>query len=177
MSKRRFTPKQYKTLLDNMVILVDTREKTNQKIIEYFDRNNIPYKVQSLSTGDYSFYVRACEELDMPYDLYYQDELVIERKNSVSEIAGNLNEKDSRFLRELGRFKEIKDVHIIVENDRLDDIIEHNYRSKMNELSFFRTILTLQRKYNFRLEFVKKENLGFVIYELCKNYLDSKILK
>jgi len=71
----------------------------------------------------------------------------------------------------------IQDCYILIEDGRLDDIIEHNYQTKYNELSFFRTLLTVQKRCNFYLNFVKKENMGFVIYEICKNALDNKILK
>ena len=39
-----------KELLDNLVVLVDTRDKTNQKILDYFDKHNIKYKMKALKT-------------------------------------------------------------------------------------------------------------------------------
>lgn len=166
-----------KELLDNLVVLVDTRDKTNQKILDYFDKHNIKYKMKALKTGDYSFLIQKCPELGFAMDTYFSDELCIERKNSISELAGNMIEKDERFIKELNRMINIQDVYILIENDRFDDIIEHNYRSKYNELSFLRTLLNTQKKSNFYLYFVKDENIGKVIYEICRSSLMSKILK
>lgn len=177
MSKRYFTEKQYKELLKHIVILVDTREQSNKKILEYFDKHNIKYKQRALNTGDYSFMVEACEELHMYTDLWYVDELCIERKNSIDELAGNLLEKDERFLKELNRMKNIKQNYILIENNSLKDIIHHNYQSKYNELAYIRTILKWQKQVNFYLNFANTDDMGFLIYEICKSCLDSKILK
>ena len=166
-----------KELLDNLVVLVDTREQTNSKILEYFDKHNIKYKSKALKTGDYSFMIKKCPELGFLVDTYFTDELCVERKNSVSEIAGNMVEKDERFLKELNRMINIQDVYILIENDKLGDIIEHNYESKYNELSFLRTLLTTQKQCNFYLYFVEDKYMGQMIYEICRNSLMSKILK
>ena len=130
-----------------------------------------------MKTGDYSFKIKACPELGFPIDTYFTDELCIERKNSINEIAGNMAEKDDRFLKEINRMINIQDNYILIEDDKLDDIIEHNYNTKLNELSMFRALLTMQKRSNFYLNFVKKENMGFVIYEICLNSLNTKILK
>lgn len=166
-----------KELLDNLVVLVDTREQTNSNILEYFDKHNIKYKSKAIKTGDYSFMIKKCPELGFLVDTYFTDELCIERKNSVSEIAGNMVEKDERFLKELNRMINIQDVYILIENDKLGDIIEHNYESKYNELSFLRTLLTTQKQCNFYLYFVEDKHMGQMIYEICRNSLMSKILK
>lgn len=121
--------------------------------------------------------IEACPELGFVRDTYFTDELCIERKNSVSEIAGNMVEKDERFIKELNRMINIQDVYILIENDSFDDIIEHNYKSKYNELSFMRTLLTTQKQCDFYLYFIKDEYMGQVIYEICRNSLMSKILK
>lgn len=162
-----------------MIILCDTKEKNNDHILQYFDANQIKYKSRSLKTGDYSIMIEACPELGFLVDTYFVDELVIERKNGVKELAGNLanNEEDDRFMKELNRMINVKNVYLIIENDKIDDIIEHNYDSKYNELSFLRTLLTWQKRSNFYLNFVNKENMGKFIYEICKNCLDNSILK
>ena len=121
--------------------------------------------------------IKKCPELGFLVDTYFTDELCVERKNSVSEIAGNMVEKDERFLKELNRMINIQDVYILIENDKLGDIIEHNYESKYNELSFLRTLLTTQKQCNFYLYFVEDKHMGQMIYEICRNSLMSKILK
>lgn len=177
--KNYYTDKKYKELLSHMVILCDTKEKSNENIIKYFDDNGIAYKKRSLKTGDYSIMVEACPDLGFLVDTYFTDELVIERKNGLKELAGNLsnNQDDDRFMKELNRMINVSNVYLVVENDRLDDIMEHNYDSKYNEDSFLRTLLTWQKRSNFYLNFVNRDNMGKFIYEICKNCLDNSILK
>lgn len=160
-----------------MVILVDTREQNNATILEYFDKKKIAYKSKALKTGDYSFMIKAAPDLGFPVDTYFTDELCIERKNSIDELAGNLTEDSGRFLKECNRMINIESVYLLIEDSTIDDIIEGNYKSKYNADSYLRTVLTLQKRCNFYLQFVSRENIGKIIYEICKNCLDSKILK
>lgn len=177
--KRYYTDKEYRQLIKNMVILCDTKDKKSKHILDEFDKQKIEYKSKALKTGDYSFMVKACPELGFQYDTYFTDELCIERKNSLSELAGNLASKtdDNRIFKELNRMINIERVYLIIEDDCLDDIYEHNYKSDYNPDSYIRTLLTWQARNNMHIYFVKKENMSRTIYELCKNCLDSKILK
>ena len=177
--KEYYTEKQYKELLHHMIILHDTKEQKNEHILQYFDDMGIHHKARALKTGDYTLMLEADPSFGIYRDIWFSDMLVIERKNSIEELANNIADSGgtARFAREMSRFKDIKDVHIVIENDRIDDIIEHHYRSQLNADSFLRTMLTWQRKSNFYLNFVQKENMGKFIYELCKNCLDHTILK
>lgn len=177
--KMYYTDKKYKELLQHMTILHAGNEQVNDHILQYFDNNKIPHQKRALKTGDYSMMISSCPELGFVVDTYFTDEVIIERKNSVKELAGNLanNQKDDRFMKELNRMININNSYIIVENDNLDDILNHNYDTDYNELSFIRTLLTWQKRSNFYLNFVSKENTGKLIYEICKNCLDNYILK
>lgn len=177
--KRYYTDKEYRALIKNLVVLVDTRENSNEIILDEFDKQKIEYKQKALKTGDYSFMIKACPELGFPHDTYFVDEITIERKNSLSELAGNFAQKtgDNRIFKELNRMINIERAYLIIENDCIDDIYDHNYKSEYNPDSFIRTLLTWQARNNMHIYFVKKENMARTIYELCKNCLDSKILK
>lgn len=43
-------------LISSIVILIDTRERKADHILEYFDKKNITYKKKALDYGDYRFY-------------------------------------------------------------------------------------------------------------------------
>lgn len=81
------------------VLLCDRREKWTQgnpagsNVKDYLIRNQIPYKVWTLDTGDYT---------------YEGSNIVVDRKMSLAECASNLlNRNDSaRFWREVRRAKE-----------------------------------------------------------------------
>lgn len=177
--KRYYTDKEYRQLIKNLIILCDSKDQKNEHILDEFKSQNIEYKTKALKTGDYSFMIRACPDLGFPYDTYFTDELCIERKNSLSELAGNLAQKtdDNRIFKEFNRMINIERVYLVIENNCLDDIYSHNYKSEYNPDSYIRTLLTWQARNNMYLYFVKKENMARTIYELCRNCLDSKILK
>lgn len=121
--------------------------------------------------------IEACPELGFVRDTYFTDELCIERKNSIGELAGNIKENDERFFKELNRMINIKNTYLLIENNCVDDIIEHRYDSQYNELAFIRRILGIQKTANLYVNFVKKENMGFMIYEICYSALMNHILK
>ena len=160
-----------------MVILHTTNEQKNQHILDYFDKKCIKHKAKALKTGDYTFKIESCPELGFVKDTYFTDELCIERKNSIDELAGNIKEHDERFFKELNRMINIKNCYLLIENNRIDDIINHNYQSQYNELAFIRRLLGVQKTSNFYLNFVQKENMGFMIYEICYSALMNQILK
>lgn len=88
--KQFYTKKQYEELLGNMVILCQTNEQVNAHILDFFDENNINYKQKAIGEGDYGFMIKACPQLGFPVDTYFTDELFIERKNSLEELAHSL---------------------------------------------------------------------------------------
>lgn len=111
--KQYYTDKKYKELLSHMVILVDTREQNNKTVIDWFDKNNIKWKSRALKTGDYGLMVENCPELGFSIDTYFNDELCIERKNSVSELAGNIanaSKDDDRIFKEFNRMINIEKI-------------------------------------------------------------------
>lgn len=113
-------------------------------------------------------------------DTWFLDDICIERKNSVSELAGNIanaTKDDERIFKEFNRMININKNYILIENDSIEDIFLENYRTKLNSTSFLRTLLTWQNRNNMHIYFVKREYMGRMIYELCKNCLDTKILK
>jgi ERCC4-type nuclease len=92
-----------------MAIICDTREKANQKVIEYFMSREIPFVVRKLDTGDYM----DSERMD----------ITIDRKKDLNELMKNMCSPDSsRFWREIRRSKE--------ENIRFIILCEHGGQYK-----------------------------------------------
>ena len=91
------------------MIICDSREKKNQHILRYLEYWNIPYEVRKLETGDYMDDTNP--------------NLVIDRKQNLDELCGNLFSPDkSRFWREVRRSKK--------EHLRLIFLIEHGGKIK-----------------------------------------------
>lgn len=75
------------------MIIADSREQTNDHILAYFERHDIPYIVHKLDVGDYA--------------LEGNDTVRVERKKSLGEMAHNLFGTDkARFYREIRRARE-----------------------------------------------------------------------
>lgn len=162
--------------MSHLRIVCTTNEQVNGHITDFFDKKKIPYINRSLRTGDYCFRVDACPELGFACDTYFTDELFIERKNSLSELAGSINQE--AFHYELKRARPIKHKYLLVEQPNgWQGILAHDYINKYNEKSFWATLHTFEVEYGLKIHFVDKATMGLEIYTICKAVLDSTIIK
>lgn len=148
LSKYKYTDKEIEELIKSIVILVDTREKQNSHLIEYWDKKGILYKKKSLDYGDYSFYIPQNEELNIPRDIYFDKEIVVERKASLEEISNNLTKERDRFEKELCLAPKTK--VLLIENANYSDIATGNYNTQYNKKSFWASIHSFWFKYKDR---------------------------
>ena len=153
IDKFKFTDSELKELLKSQVILVDTREKVNEHITTFFDKHNIPYKRRALNQGDYSFYLPANEQFNIPRDLYFDKEVIIERKASLDELANNFGKERDRFEKEMSLAPSTK--ILLIENCSYEDIIANNYKSNYDKKSFLGTLHSFQFRYNMPFIFMK----------------------
>ena len=79
----------------NNLIIVDTREKGNKKILEHFDKVGQDYIISKLDAGDYM--------------LYKDYTTIIDKKDGLLELAHNLcnSSEHARINREIQRAKEL----------------------------------------------------------------------
>lgn len=79
----------------NNLIICDTREKGNKKILEYFDKVGQEYIISKLDAGDYMFYKN-----------YHT---IIDKKDGLLELAGNLchTQEHERIKREITKAREL----------------------------------------------------------------------
>lgn len=92
------------------MLLVDSREKPKaiKTILKEFEREGVPYSVTKLFIGDYQDYGN-------PF-------LIIDRKQSIQELAANCTRDHERFKRELERAKSVgTKLIILVEQNRYKD--------------------------------------------------------
>ena len=157
-------------------IICDTREQSNFHILESLKKNEIDYEVKKVNYGDYEMYA---PEID------YTCSLRVERKASISEIAGNLLEpKDenglNRFARELAKAKElgIKLVIMIEENANenwYEDILKHRYRSGLKPKSLRGILMSLCSKYDVHIVGIPKEYAGSYIYNILSYHMRQEL--
>lgn len=161
-------------LISSMVILIDTREKVNSHITDYFERKEITYKKKTLDYGDYSFMIPSNEKLGILRDLYFNTTCIIERKASLEEISGNLTQGRDRFEKELCLAPKTK--VLLLENSSYEDIAMGNYNTKYNRKSFMASIHSFWFKYNMPIMFMPDNKYsGLFIRQYFEYFLKNYI--
>lgn len=164
-------------------ILVDSNERKNDHVIDYFDTNNIAWKGKRLNVGDYM--IDGCSSIS------------IDKKYGCDELAGNVSGSDySRFRKELLRAIEARTqlIFLIEEEDItcVQDVrLWKNWRHeewlkckecgdyvRMSKLhlnprmhpitgdELMRRMITIQKKYAVDWRFCRKEETGKMIIEI-----------
>jgi ERCC4-type nuclease len=155
-------------ILDSIQILCDTREQKNDHITNYFRKKEITFESKKLEFGDYSFSAKILGQR-----LSFENRFAIERKNSLSELAGNFTNGREQFKNEFERAK-IQNARMIllIENNNYADLLNANYRSQMKPQSFLASLLAYKHRYNFDFQFLENNKLsGNMIYYMCYYYL------
>lgn len=137
-----------------MVYLVDTREHENKNthITDVWDKLGIKWKKKKLDYGDYSFMIPANPDLGIPWDLNFSKKIVVERKNSLDELAGNCVDDRERLKREFTLAPSEK--VLLIENASYSDLLHGNYRSKYAAKSFWATIHSFWHEYDLPVMFM-----------------------
>lgn len=157
----KLTDKVIQSILDDMVIICDTREQKNQHILDYFNDNNIKYKVEKLDTADYSFILPHYPEICM------DKQVLVEKKNSLDEIAGNFTKGRDRFQREFERVVTEK-IHLVVEKATWKKLLNGSYRSQMPPQSMMASMLTWNIRYSCPIWFAEVGESPVLIYNIMK---------
>jgi ERCC4-type nuclease len=150
-----------------MIILYDTREQKNIHIINYFHSMGIKCEKTTFKFGDYSF---ICNGKN------YQNKIVVERKNSLDEISNNFTRKRDQFRNEFWRVNAAgAKCFLIIENAVQQDIINHNYNSKMHSNALLGSLKSWHVKHAINIFFIKNKNLsGKFIHDKFLNYLEKE---
>ena len=142
------------------LIIVDTREKGNKKILERFDKVGQDYIISKLDYGDYK--------------LYKDNSVVIDRKDSLLELAGNLchTSEHQRINREIERAKKdnCKDFIFLISENKIkstEDIATWTSpHTKVKGETLLKIMRTMKEKYGVRFIIVPKKNMGEMIIKL-----------
>lgn len=154
------TDKKVAEYLSSMVIVVDTREKVNQHILEFFDNSDIAYVEEKLDSADYSVRFNCDSEVDYNYCV------LVERKNSFDEIIGNFTKNRARFAREFERINTDQRVSIVIETASWLKLFRGSYRSKLPPKALIASLFTWVYRYNCPIFYASKNESPEVIYWL-----------
>ncbi len=163
-----------------MDIQIDSREKARaiRKIVKTFDDNGVKHFSSKLLVGDYM-------SLDNP-------RLIIDRKQNLQELCGNVCQQHERFIRELLKamdagiqliiliehgkdIKSIEDVYFW-KNPRKHEVRWRTVNGKKERYvasskavdgnQLYKSLCTIRDRYNVRFEFCEKNDTGKKIIEL-----------
>ncbi len=167
---------QQKEILKNITIIVDTREKKNEHILNYFHSKGIKYIKQSLTCGDYSVLLNTSIE-GFPKKIDLRNKVVIERKGSLEELSNNFAEGRTALENEFASAydKQIDMTLLIEENNIYENIIKGNYKSTYHPNAFLGSLLSFIQRYNLKLIPITKNLAGEIIhktlYYFCRELL------
>ena len=171
--KKNFNNNEIKAIIDTMVILVDSREKSNSHIIEMFDRYGINWESMKLDSGDYSAYIPSNYDLGIDDIIDLRDELCVERKASCDEVIQNLTKHKDRFYREYERSS--AEIPILIE-DNFKNAIEGNYRSQITPKQFLGALFGFCDSNKTFFYFMEdKKHSALWIYDLLKYRIRNKL--
>lgn len=159
----KYSTDEIKEMTKSMIVLVDTREKRNKHITDYFDKNNVSYRRCKLDYGDYSFLLPAA--VTGGSDIYFHRDCVIERKGSLEELSGNLTQSRERFEREMLRARNDGcKICLMTEDSRgYNAIFTHEYKTEMSPKSYMASLLAWQSRFDLGIQFVDKAYSGYFI--------------
>ena len=142
------------------MIIVDSREKKNSHILKYFITHDIDYVVQKMDVAD--------------YQIQGKDNLVIDRKQNLDELARNLTNRSdhARFWKEVRRAKEknIKMIILCEHGGQIKDIKSvadwHSKYSPVSGRHLMEEIYRVHIAYGVDFLFCDKRSTGKRIIEL-----------
>jgi hypothetical protein len=175
INQYRFTDAEEKLLLKSITILVDTREKENKHVIDYFDKKGISWINKGMKSGDYSFMLPVNNELGITRDIYFDKLFMIERKNSLDELSTNFTKNRDRFIAEFSRTN--AKLTLLIENASFDKMVNHEYRSQLKEKAFIASLFSFQHRFNININFIEKANTGLFIHANCYYFLKEYLNK
>ena len=148
------------------VIQVDTREKENGEVINYFDKIYQKYFVSKLYSGDY---------LDIN-----SGNVVIDLKADLVELANNLTKQHERFKREIKRAKSEMGCRFVVlireDLKSLEDVKSWQSPKRKNGKpltqvkgeTLYAIMKTMQIRYGVEWQFCKRDDAGKKILKILK---------
>lgn len=168
-----YTQTEIKKLLHSAVILCDSREQKNSHILKALDALNVPHINRKLDCGDYSVMLPARPDAGITRDIYFDNEIIIERKADLDELSGNFTVSRERFKDEMIRAGAARKYMIVEQGGGYSAILNHQYQSKLSERAFFASLLSFQARYGLNVIFSNKDESAEIIWSLLYYHIRS----
>lgn len=169
MKQFKFSVDDIKKFSKSMVVLVDSRERKNSHILDYFDKQSIAYREEKLEYGDYSFMFPAAVAGE---DIYFHKDIVVERKASLEELSGNLTQERERFEKEfLKAGNDGAKLYLMVEDiGGYSSIIGHKYNTQFAPAAYMASLKTWESRFGCNVQFIDSQYSGYYIVSTFQYY-------
>lgn len=202
----KFDNKDIDSIQKNLTILTDTREQANQHVIDFFNTQGIKHKACKLDYGDYSAMLPAGSFKGQLRDIYFTNDIVIERKFCIDELAMNLKDKKTnlneikqeiiellgkgylekvlksdynRFRQELTSINKYGiEFFIFIEDVNFDRNIRvpEGFRSQYEPKRLYARLKGLEREFRTIIRPISKQCMGSEIYNTLKYGVRNKFV-
>lgn len=165
--KFNFTDAEVKKIMKELVIMIDTREQDCDRTIKYFERHGIKYVMSGLNHGDYSAKLPKGSIPGVDRDVYFTDDIVIEKKGNIDELCGNLKDKASRLKSEFAHLNKNNTKYFVFIQDGLyfKHLYNEDYRSKYKTNSLRARIKSMCAEYKTQIVPIPVDYMSQEIYE------------
>jgi len=147
-------PVEAEDCLSKMVFCIDTREQQTaslEKRLEYLQ----PYVRETLLAGDYT------AKTQLPDGTWFYLPVAVERKMSLTEIAGNFCRDRKRFRAEFNRARDAEiRLYILIERSSWENAYAGAYRSQMKPQSMIASLITWMARYKCPILMCERSDTG-----------------
>lgn len=162
-------PAEIETALEEMVILVDTREQATEQSKRRYADFGVPWERGKLDFGDYSAVFTLPD--GSKFDL--RDVCAVERKMSLDELCGCYTHDRARFEREFERAKAINaKIVLLIEEASWEKAYNGKYRSQMKPQALVASMLAWLARYDCQIIMCRAESSGHLIHDIL--YREAK---
>ena len=156
-------------MMNNFIILRDTRQQKEEHIIKEFDKQGILHIRTGLPSADY-----MAVRYDKEKGFYLDYSILIDTKKDIEEIASNLcnSQNHQRILREIQKGKDLgaKQFVFLINGGKIKTIEDlQNWSSphtKVRGETLLKIMNTMKTRYNVRFIIVPKKNMGEMIIKI-----------
>lgn len=150
----KLNPIEADDCLRSMIYCVDSREqptKALEKRLSYLQ----PYVRETLNAGDYT------AKTQLPDGTWFYVPVAVERKMSLTEIAGNFTRERRRFKAEFNRAceQEIR-LYLLIERSSWENAYAGAYRSQFKPQSMIASLLTWSARYHSPIFLCERSDTG-----------------
>lgn len=165
-------PFDVKCGLDNLKLIIDTREQDTELLHKRLAHVGLPYERRKLDFGDYSGYTI----LNDGTEFTLTDKVAIERKMSIGELCQCYCQGRGRFTREFERAKAANaKLYLLVEGANWENVLSGRYRSKMSPQALRASIIAWLARYDCQVIFCKAESTPVLIREILYRELKERL--